>query len=95
MAVLDIKVSKKRLFLVLAIGFIGVFLIDLARLGSIFLAFYYFGTAAGETMHTYLGYSLFIAWVLVYWSVSFKYLIPHPVQTSGLISPTKLGPTVK
>ncbi len=96
MAVLDIKISAKRLVLVLAVGFVGVFLMDLVRLASIFLTFYYLGIAAGETMHIYLGYSLFIAWVLIYWSISFKYLIPHPVQTtSGMLSTAKIGPSPK
>jgi exosortase len=87
MAVLDIKLSPKRLVVILAIGFLGTFLTDLVRLASIFLTFFYVGVAAGETMHIYLGYSLFIAWVLIYWTISFKYLIPRAASpTAGVIS---------
>jgi exosortase/archaeosortase family protein len=55
MAVLDIKVSVKRLILILSIGFIGVFFMDLVRLAVIFMSFYYLGTTAGEVVHIYLG----------------------------------------
>jgi exosortase/archaeosortase family protein len=96
MAVLDIKVSVKRLILILSIGFIGVFFMDLVRLAVIFLSFYYLGISAGEVVHIYLGYAVFIVWVIAYWGISFKYLIPHPAHTSAqLASTTSPGPSLK
>ena len=96
MAVLDVKVSVKRLILILSIGFIGVFFMDLVRLAVIFLSFFYLGTAAGEVVHIYLGYAVFIIWVVAYWGISFKYLIPHPANTSTqLVATTSPGPSLK
>ena len=96
MAVLDVKVSVKRLILILSIGFIGVFFMDLVRLAAIFLSFYYLGVSAGEVVHIYLGYVVFIVWVLAYWGISFKYLIPHPVHTtSQLAAAASPGPILK
>ena len=95
MAVLDIKVSYRRLVGILAIGFIGTFLIDLVRLASIFVTFFYIGVSAGETMHIYLGYTLFIAWVLIYWGISFRYLIPRPAPVQAtLVSSSGEKPSI-
>jgi exosortase/archaeosortase family protein len=76
MAVLDLKASRTKIALVLALGFIGTFLVNILRLGTIFLETYYLGVDTGLKMHTYLGYALFIVWVLIFWSAAFRFLIP-------------------
>jgi hypothetical protein len=38
-------------------------------------------------VHVYFGYTLFIVWVLVFWSLAFKYLVPRQspaLANSGL-----------
>jgi exosortase/archaeosortase family protein len=76
MSVLDIKTKPARLIALLAVGFVGAFLINIVRLFGVFLAFEFLGVDMGTMVHVYLGYSLFIAWVLVFWSLAFKYLMP-------------------
>jgi len=66
-----------RLAIVFAVGFIGAFLINIVRLFGVFLAFEYLGVSVGTDVHVYLGYSLFIVWVLVFWSLAFRYLTPR------------------
>ena len=90
MAVLDIKTKWTRLAILLAVGFIGAFLINIVRLFVVFLTFQYLGVAAGTQMHVYAGYTLFIVWVLVFWSVAFKYLPtgnPTPTQMAAMAPP--------
>ncbi len=76
MAVLDIKVSTKKLLIILGIGFAGAFLINLLRLATIFITAAYVGPDLALQVHTYLGYSLFLAWVLIFWAMAFRYLLP-------------------
>ena len=79
MAVLDIKMSNRRLTVILAIGFGGAFVVNLARLATIFVAAFYLGPETALEIHTYLGYTLFIVWVLVFWSLAYRFMIPRPV----------------
>jgi exosortase len=89
-AVLDIKTSRYRLGFFLAMGLIGSFLINIVRLFVVFLTFEYAGVDAGTTMHVYLGYTLFIAWVLLFWMIAFKYLPQVPSRTTlGAVRPPK------
>lgn len=78
--ILDVKATKKRKALSTAIGFIGTFLVNILRLLTIFLVVYFFGIDAGMAVHTYLGYSLFIVWVLLFWTIAFKYLL-KPIES--------------
>jgi exosortase/archaeosortase family protein len=73
--ILDVKTTNKRKALSTAIGFIGTFLVNILRLLTIFLAVYFFGIDVGMAVHIYLGYSLFIVWVLLFWIIAFKYLL--------------------
>jgi exosortase len=84
MAVLDIKVKISRAIPLFIAGFVGAFLINIVRLFGVFLTFEYLGVAAGTTMHVYLGYTLFIVWVLVFWSLAFKYLPARPLTSPQL-----------
>lgn len=79
MAVLDIKTKWSRLVPLLAIGFLGAFLINIVRLFGVFLAFEYLGVDVGNSVHVYLGYTLFIVWVMVFWMLAFKYLPAAPM----------------
>jgi exosortase len=81
MSVLDIKAKPARLAVIFAVGFIGAFLINIVRLFGVFLAFEFLGVDAGNAVHVYLGYSLFIVWVIVFWSIAFKYLLPRQSTT--------------
>jgi len=89
MSVLDIKARPSRLVAVFAVGFIGAFLINIVRLFGVFLAFEYLGVDFGTQVHIYFGYTLFIVWVLIFWSLAFKYLMPR--QSPALAS---IGPPV-
>jgi len=86
--ILDVKTTNKRKALSTAIGFIGTFLVNILRLLTIFLVVYFFGIDAGLAVHIYLGYSLFIIWVFLFWIIAFKYLLkprerlPEPGMTS-------------
>ena len=86
MAVLDVRTSPRRLALVMVIGFAGAFLINFVRLALIFLSFQFLGAGIGGEVHAYMGYLLFLAWVLVFWDVAFRYL------TKGQVTITSLGP---
>lgn len=90
MAVLDIKTKWSRLVPLLAIGFLGAFLINIVRLFGVFLAFEYLGADVGNSVHVYLGYTLFIAWVMVFWMLAFKYLPAAPLgNRMGAVPPPK------
>ncbi|MGI0078333.1 MAG: archaeosortase/exosortase family protein [Nitrososphaerales archaeon] len=94
MAVLDIKAKWSRILPLFAIGFFGAFLINIARLFGVFLTFEYLGVELGKTMHVYLGYTLFIVWVLVFWMIAFKYLPSAPIgnRMGALPPPKNLSP---
>ncbi|HKW05662.1 MAG TPA: archaeosortase/exosortase family protein [Nitrososphaerales archaeon] len=83
MTVLDVRAKLSRLLPIFIVGFAGAFLINIVRLFGVFLTFEYLGIDAGTTMHVYLGYSLFIAWVLVFWALAFRYLSVSPPSTTG------------
>lgn len=76
MALLDVKPKISRLVPLLAIGFAGAFLVNIVRLLVIFLTFEFLGIDAGNAMHVYFGYLIFIAWVMVFWALAFRYLAP-------------------
>jgi len=86
MAVLDVKPKLSRLIPIFAIGFVGAFLINIARLFMVFVTFQYLGVDAGTTVHVYLGYVLFIVWVMVFWSLAFRYLAPMRSKTGEVFS---------
>jgi len=62
------------------------------RLFGVFLAFEYLGVDAGTQVHVYFGYTLFIVWVLVFWSLAFKYLMPRQSPALANIGPA-VAPT--
>jgi len=81
----DTKLNLRRMIPFLAIGFIGAFFVNILRLLVIFLTFFFFGTDAGNAMHVYFGYTVFLAWVLVFWAIAFKYMIPRqPALTTAV-----------
>ncbi len=71
--ILDITAPIRRKLMVVLVGLAGTFLVNIGRLLVIFLSAYQWGVDAGLAVHAYLGYGLFIAWVLVYWTLSFRY----------------------
>ena len=86
MSVLDVKPKISRLIPIFAMGFLGAFLINIVRLFAVFLTFEYVGIDVGLAVHVYLGYTLFIVWVLFFWSLAFKYLSPPGNKTRDVIS---------
>lgn len=80
--VIDIDSPIRKKVIATAIGLIGTLLVNLLRLSVIFLAIYFLGIDVGMFIHTYLGYGLFIIWVVLFWSAAFKYLMPD-VATKG------------
>ncbi|MEM3489208.1 MAG: exosortase/archaeosortase family protein [Nitrososphaerota archaeon] len=74
--VFDVKASLRRKLIATSIGLLGTLLVNILRLSLIFLSVYFLGIEAGLLIHTYLGYGLFIIWVLSFWSLAFKYLTP-------------------
>jgi exosortase len=92
MALVDVKPKMSRLIPLFAVGFIGVFLINILRLIVVFLAFEFLGVAIGTQVHVYFGYTLFIVWVLVFWSLAFRYLSPRAPTLSSHVG---LPPAVK
>jgi exosortase len=85
MTLLDLKPKMSRLVPVFAVGFLGAFLINIVRLLVVFLTFEFAGEDAGLTMHVYFGYTIFIAWVLVFWTLAFKYLVPAQGTLGGYL----------
>ena len=91
MSVLGMKPKMSRLIPIFAIGFVGAFLINIVRLYMVFLTFTFLGVDAGTSVHVYAGYTLFIVWVLVFWSVAFRFLSPPASKTSDVFSTKPLG----
>jgi len=96
MALLDMKPKISRLVPLLAIGFTGAFLVNIVRLLVVFLTFEYFGLDAGSAMHVYFGYLIFIAWVMVFWTLAFRYLAPAgSLLPPDVKTPAQLGQTAR
>ena len=83
--ILDVKTTNKRKALSTAVGLIGTFLVNILRLLTIFVVAYFFGIDAGLAIHIYLGYSLFIVWVLLFWTIAFKYLLKPSLPEPDII----------
>ncbi|MEM3638094.1 MAG: archaeosortase/exosortase family protein [Conexivisphaerales archaeon] len=90
-AIIDVKTRASRLILVLLLGFAGAFAINIVRLFGVILAFDFLGVEIGTMMHVYLGYVLFIFWVLVFWYFAPRYFIVEDVaKSAGSQVPSKL-----
>lgn len=72
--IVDVKSSINRKGIVISAGLIGTFVVNLLRLIAIFLAMYFLGTELGTLVHAYLGYTLFIVWIFIFWSFAFRFL---------------------
>jgi exosortase/archaeosortase family protein len=89
MALLDLKPSKARLIPIFAIGFLGAFLINIVRLLLMFLTYEFASLDVAETLHIYVGYTVFIVWVVAFWAIAFRFLAPAK-QTTRPLSGTPL-----
>ena len=74
--VLDANAPTRKKAIALSVGLIGTFMVNLLRLSAIFLSVYFMGIDVGLLLHTYLGYGLFTIWVVIFWSLAFKYMTP-------------------
>jgi exosortase/archaeosortase family protein len=89
--ILDVKTTHKHKLLWTAIGTIGTFLINILRLLTIFLAAYLLEIDTALAIHTYLGYSLFIIWIFLFWTMAFRCL---PIRTKQASSSQSLSTLV-
>jgi exosortase/archaeosortase family protein len=88
MALVDVKAKLSRLIPIFVIGFVGVFLINILRLLLVVLTFDFLGVSVGNTVHVYAGYTLFVVWILIFWSLAFKYISPRPATVANpVLSP--------
>jgi len=85
MALLDLKPPKSRLVPIFALGFVGAFLINIVRLLLMFLTYEFTSLDVAVTLHIYVGYVVFIAWVVAFWGIAFRYLVPRnrPAQAGS------------
>ncbi|MHA1911506.1 MAG: exosortase/archaeosortase family protein [Candidatus Kariarchaeaceae archaeon] len=60
-------VNKKRLPTVLLIGLLGTYTLNIIRVLGIIILAYYQGWGVAEPIHDYLGFSILIIWVPVFW----------------------------
>lgn len=91
MALVDVKPKLSRLIPIFVIGFIGVFLINILRLFLVFVTFEYFGVSLGNEVHVYAGYTLFVVWILIFWSLAFKYMPARPAIVGPAVIPRDGG----
>jgi exosortase/archaeosortase family protein len=79
MAMLDAKPKLARVIPIIVLGFLGAFFINIVRLFVVFVTFEFLGVEAGTTMHVYFGYFVFFIWIIAFWSLAFRYLLPKQV----------------
>lgn len=73
---------RKRLFIALAIGLLGVNLANVFRITFLASITYLFGLSALEVVHQFAGYAIFIGFMAAFWLVSLRWLQPRTtVQT--------------
>jgi exosortase/archaeosortase family protein len=72
--IIDIDATTRRKLLWTALGVVGTFFVNVSRLLAIFLAAYFFEIDTAMYIHIYLGYSLFIVWILVFWTMAFRFM---------------------
>ena len=82
----DMGGTRNRKLLVVAIGFLGTFVVNLVRLGAIFLTIYAAGLETGLAVHTFLGYGLFLSWVIIFWTIALPYIRPQIGPVSAAIT---------
>lgn len=63
---LDLGAERKRFALFTLAGLATLYVLNLLRVAAIVHATFYYGEAAGQSVHLYLGYVLFTAFYLVY-----------------------------
>lgn len=47
-------------------GVLGTFFVNIIRLVAVFVGFYFYGYKLGGTIHSFIGYILFIAWTVIF-----------------------------
>ena len=72
--ILDVKAANRRKAICTFMGLAGTFAVNFLRLFIIFLVCYLMGLDAALALHTYLGYGLFILWIIAFWLFSLNYL---------------------
>lgn len=90
LTLLDFRPRLARIIPIFTLGFAGAFLINILRLLVEFLTYEYGGVSAGGTVHVYLGYLVFIAWVVAFWAIAFRFLGPVQGSVAGPV-PHRVG----
>ena len=81
----DLEGSGKRKLMVASVGLVGTFMVNLARLAVIFLTIYFAGIETGLALHTYLGYGMFLGWVLLFWAIAMPYISKSSVRAITVV----------
>lgn len=73
--------------LCLLIGFQGTILVNLARIVLVVLVALYWGYLPAIVFHDYGGTIFILLWLVLFWHVSFKYILEHyPVEAEQTIT---------
>jgi exosortase/archaeosortase family protein len=64
------------------VGLLGTFALNIFRVTTIFLAHYFYGAGVGATVHMYIGYALFSAWLAIFFCIYSKRQTLHTKITS-------------
>jgi exosortase/archaeosortase family protein len=82
----EYETPSRRLWILLAFGFIASYVANLLRMVIIVLVGYYTDSAETDLQnlllaHSYAGWIIFIGWLALFWGVLFKFL---PIEAEGL-----------
>lgn len=66
--------APKKAMVLLPVGFVGTYLVSLARLDAVIVTGYPYGYDAMETVHLYAGVLLYLAFFSAFWYLSLKWI---------------------
>ncbi|MCG3218218.1 MAG: exosortase/archaeosortase family protein [Candidatus Heimdallarchaeota archaeon] len=68
------QINNKRLPIVLLVGLIGTYALNIIRVLGIIILAYYRGWGVAEPIHDYLGFTILIIWVPIFWYFASEWL---------------------
>lgn len=71
---LKIKAERWKKVLIITVGAVGAFFLNIVRVILLCLVYYWYGIGPMVTFHTNAGNLMFIGWVGFIWWISFKYI---------------------
>ena len=66
--------APKKAMVLLPVGFVGTYLVSVARVDAVVLIGYLYGSDVMETVHLYLGVLLYLVFISVFWYLSLKWI---------------------